>query len=192
IEIYASSLLKGDQLAVNDLQRNQDLFMFYKDYIPTFFNDPYSFSLGWLLSEKTKTGFLRDEYQKYLFNEKKLIIADHFRHNRTFKPKTLEASLLNHKSNCLLPDFNGFINKMDKPTKAVFQFLQHHMRLFLIQKETFISGRLNELQSFKKINFNKHYPDAVGWHIENMLPPGEEQERRAMLLLLIKFDGYDY
>lgn len=195
IEINIASLTEQDKWGVNGIKNARDMLEFYGSLVPAFFNDPSSFSRGWLLDvdTKTKENFLCAEYQKFLFSQKKHIISNHFRHYRTYQPKTLDALLLRHKLSCVWPDCSGFIQEMDEPTEAVLKFLKDKVQYFMLQNEGFITDRLKEVRVFQEDNFKKYYPEISGWNIwERSFTSLEQYDQRVMLVLLLKFNGYDY
>ncbi|TDE15266.1 hypothetical protein [Dyadobacter psychrotolerans] len=92
LESYSLDLAEQGRFGVNDLNSVQDLLKFLNEvFLPGFFEDPDCLPFGWLDGEQAKIEFLRAEYQRFLFNEKKQMIADHFRHYRTYKPTSLKA-----------------------------------------------------------------------------------------------------
>jgi len=97
IQRYEQSLIEQDGEKANEIAHNEELINFYEtQFLPDFFKDPF-LRFCWLSIDRAKIEYLRKEYKRFLNDTKKSILTSHFRHNRTFKPNELKASLLRLK-----------------------------------------------------------------------------------------------
>lgn len=191
IQRYEQSLIEQDNERTNDITYHEELINFYETrFLPDFFKDPF-LRFGLLLNDKAKIEYLRTEYKRFLNDTKKEILTSHFRHNRTFKPNELKASLLRHKLSYILPDYVYFKHQMDEPTKAVAHFLKTKLCYLPDTVEQLLTGKFNELKDFNESNFKKYHSDARGWHVVvRQLTDEEEKEHRTMTLLLLDEKKY--
>lgn len=191
IQRYEQSLIEQDNEKTNEISYHEELINFYETrFLPDFFKDPF-LRFGLLSNDKAKIVYIRTEYKRFLNNTKKEILTSHFRHNRTFKPNGLKASLLRHKLLYVLPDYTYFKHQMDEPTKAVAHFLKAKLRYLPDTIEELLTRKFNELRDFNDANFKKYYSDTRGWHVVVGQPTDEEEkEHRSMILLLLDEEKY--
>lgn len=191
IQRYEESLKEQDNEKTNEIAYHEELMNFYEtQFLPDFFKDPF-LGFGWLLNDKAKIEYLKKEYQRFLNDTKKEILTSHFRHNRTFKPNELKASLLRHKLFYIFPNFSYFRHQMDDPTKAVAHYLKTKLRHLPDKTEELLTRKFKELKDFNKTNFKKYYTDTKGWHVVvGELTNEEEKEQRRMTLLLLDKEKY--
>jgi hypothetical protein len=191
IQRYGQSLIEQDGKKANEIAFNEDLINFYEtQFLPDFFKNPF-LGFGWLSIDRAKIEYLRTEYKRFLNDSKKAILTSHFRHNRTFMPNELKASLLRHKLSYILPDYTSFKHKMDEPTKAIAQYLQKKLRYLPDEMEELLTRKFQELKEFNDGNFKKHHGDIGGWHVVyGHMTPEEEKEHRTMTILLLDKEKY--
>ena len=191
IHRYEQSLVEQDTEKRNDIAYHEELINFYEtQFLPDFFKDPVV-RFGWLLNDKAKIEYLRTEYKRFLNDRKKEILTSHFRHNRTFKPNELKASLLRHRLSYILPDYGYFKSRMDEPTKAIAHFLNTKLRYLPDNIEELLTRKFKELNDFNETHFKKYYTDTRGWHVVvGQLTDEEEKQHRTMTLVLLDEKKY--
>jgi len=192
IQRYEQSLVELDSERINEIAYNEELINFYEtQFLPDFFKDPFLLTFGWLSADKAKIDYLRTEYKNYLNDTKKSILTSHFRHHRTFKPKELKLSLLQHKLSYIFPNYTSFKHEMDKPTLAVAHYLKTKFQYLPDTLDDLLTRKYNELKEFNDANFKKYYGEIRGWHVVvGQITPEEEKEHRAMTLLLLDKEKY--
>ena len=192
IQRYEQSLIEQDNEKENEIAYHKELISFYEtQFLPAFFKDLFLFHFGWLSTDRAKIDYLKTEYKNFLNDTKKAILTSHFRHNRTFKPNELKASLLRHKLSYILPDCTSFKRQMDEPTKAVAYYLKTKLRYLPDKTEELLTRNFKELKAFNETNFKKHYGEIRGWHVVGgQLTNEEEKENRTMTLLLLDREKY--
>lgn len=193
IQRYEQSLIKQDSRRANEIAYHEELIHYYEThFLPELFND-FFLRLGWLSNDRANVEYIKTEYKRFLGDTKKEILVSHFRHNRTFKPNELKASLLRHRLSYIFPDYTSFKHQMDEPTKAVAHFLQKRLRYLPDETDELLTRKFQELKEFNEANFKKHHEDIGGWHVVvGRLIPEEEKEYRIMTLLLVDKDKYGY
>jgi hypothetical protein len=192
VQRYEQSLVELDNERINEIAYNEELINFYEtQFLPDFFKDPFLLTFGWLSADKAKIEYLRTEYKNFLNDTKKAILTNHFRHHRTFKPKELKLSLLQHTLSYIYPDYTSFKHQMDKPTLTVAHYLKTKFQYLPDTLDELLTRKYNELKELNDANFKKHYGEIRGWHVVvGQLTPEEEQEHRAMTLLLLDNEKY--
>jgi hypothetical protein len=191
IQHFEQSLIEQDNEKTNEVAYNEELLRFYETHLlPELFEDHF-LRFGWLLSDKAKVEYLRNEHKHFLNDTKKEILTNHFRHNRTLKPNELKASLLRYKLLSAFPDYTSFKYKMDEPTRSVAQYLEQKLQYLPEETENLLTRKFQELKEFNNANLKKHYGDIRGWHvIAGRSSPEEERKHRNMTLLLLNKDKY--
>lgn len=120
---HIQNLIEDDTKITNQILYHQELLSFYEDqFVPDFFKSPFTLSV--LINEKSKIKYLKAEYRRFLIENRTEILTHHFRHYRTYMPNTLKLSLVRHKLSCVHPDYRSFQHQMDKPTRAVSEYLK--------------------------------------------------------------------
>jgi len=192
IQRYEQNLVELDNERVSEIAYNEELIDFYEtQFLPDFFKDPFLLAFCLLSADKAKIGYLRTEYKNFLNDTKKAILTNHFRHYRTFKPKELKLSLLQHKLSYIFPDYDSFKHQMDKPTLAVAHYLKTKFKYLPDSLDELLTRKYNELKEFNDTNFKKHYGEIRGWHVViGQFTPEEEKEHRAITLLLLDQEKY--
>lgn len=191
IQRYEQGLIEQDSEMSSEFEYHEDLINFYEtQFLPDFFKNPLV-RFGWLLNDQAKIEYLRTEYKYFLNDTKKEILTNHFRHNRTFKPNELKASLLRHKRSYIFPDYSYFKYKMDEPTRAVVHYLKPKLRHLPENTEQLLTKKIKELKEFNEINFKKHFGEIRGWHVvATQLTDEEQNEHNSMTLLLLDKEKY--
>lgn len=194
IEHYQKDLKEQDLKSISEIEYHKERIKYYEeDFLADFFNDPVLYTFSSLSTEKAKIKYLKTEYKKCLDDLRTKTISEHFRHNRTFKPKALEADLLRHRIFCLWPDYSNFKSQMDEPTKAMAQYLTQKLGVFIDQYDEFVIRKLERLREFEKDCFDRYHGESRGgWQvtIESKTTPEEEKEARAICLILLDKELY--
>lgn len=194
IKRYEQSQIEHDVERTNEISYYEELIRFYEEnFLPDLFKDRF-IRFDWLLSDKSKIEYLRNEYKRFLNDTKKEILTSHFRHNRTFKPNELKLSLLRHKLCYIFPDYGYFKHGMDEPTRAVVDYLKIKVRHLPEETEHLLTRKYKELKEFSDSNFKKHYGEIKdGWHVvARELSDEEVKEHRSMSLLLFDQEKYGH
>lgn len=178
------NLIENDNQYLRQLNAAKEKLIYYnKTFIPDL--RKYCMPLNLICKiEKEKIGLLKSEYEKYLIDEKKNILIEHFRHSKTFQPIILELSLIRHDFNRLFPDYHSFKTQMDNPTKIIADYLEG--RLANISEEIYnsLKNTILKLKEFNKSNTAKNIGEVKGWHltIKNKEMSKSEEIMFAVLL----------
>lgn len=192
VDSYISSLVEQDNTRQNDILCKEELVNYYENRFLPDLRGNLIYNFSWLNGDKSKIEYLRMEYKQFLNDTKLEILTNHFRHNRSYSPNTLKASLLQHKLLCILPDYFYFQGKMDEPTKAVAQYLMNRIYKLTPETEDLLSRKFEELGDFINLNFKRYHCDIQGWLIFGRSTPDEEKINRKMRVLLIDKDRYGF
>lgn len=189
IRHYEAELVRSDGEQAKWAAHFRELADRYKHtFLPAWFRDQVQAGLTPFL-EKEKITYLRAEFRKYMDEEKKMILVNHYRHNRLFKPQLLQTSLWLHECNRLLGQYAGFKAKMDPATRAVADFLLEKYRIYAERGANFFLAKQEELTMIQK-NLKAANPSEgksiEGWHITITATPQEVHEQRIMQLLLME------
>jgi len=145
---------------------------------------------------KTKYDFLKGEYKNYLDEKHRTIIANHFRHSRSFQPNALKKALLRHKNETIYPQFQEFKKEIDEVTTSAIDFLKGQNGIFICNKDE-INAILADLRAFREKIWDDYIKSehpvfyALGVIEDNR----SEEERNHDLyfsLLLTDNDYYGY
>ena len=177
----------------NEIAYQNECLQYYEDvFFRTIFSDIQLLTLIRLSPERTKIDFLKSEYKKFLGDKKIEILASHFKNFRTFKPNHLESSLLRHKIDYLVPDYQSFKTWADRPTKRMALFLESRIRRIAAPIEETIAKPLDDLKAFIDMTYEKYHQTKVGgWHTEIEEPDLEVQKKElAMTIYLMDEKKY--
>lgn len=184
---FEQSLLEQDAQMDTDIAFHEAAIQFYRtQLLPGLLGPAIPMFVG-LRQDKDKVHYLKKEYQVCLLEAKKGILVNHFRDNRTFRPKELQAALLRHQLWCLLPDYGFFLHRMDAPTKAVAEYVERKAVILLEDARQLIIRKFSELRAFSEANYRQHYGSRTGWH---MVQQGADEQTEmlhcAMSVLLLE------
>jgi len=193
IKQHEQDLIESDNKGLNEMAYYNEMLAYYENvFLPEFIRDPYMSAIPGLLGNKAKIIFLRSEYKSFLNDRKKGILAEHFRHNRLFKPNELQVSLLRLKLLYLWPDYIAFKNAADEATMAVTNYLKTRLRRLPDQIEALFTRKLNELKIFSQANHKKYHGEPRGgWHV-TLRPFSDEEEKEAQVMTFLLFDKEKY
>lgn len=193
LQFHENSLMELDHENLKDIRYYEDILTFYETrLLPDLFNDPLILKFDLLFKVQPKIDFLKAEYKKFLFERKREILIDHFRHNRTYKPIELKKSILEHQLWSVWPNYLAFKYAMDEPTRHVADFMSQKIKLSGRSAEL-MKKKFDELKAFLDEVGKKHYPDFQGLHIAlGPLLPEEEKENEIMTLVLLDREKYGY
>jgi len=191
IQRYEQSLIELDNDKTNEIAYCEEQINFYETQVlPDFFKEPI-IRMSLFINDKSKIKYLKEQYKHFLNETKKEILVNHFRHNRTFKPKELQVALLRHKLSYIFPDYNFFKHQMDKPTKAVASFLYSKLHFLPDTVEELLTQKTSEIKLFHEGLIQKNYGGLKGWHVATGKQTLEaEKELRTMTLLLLDEGRY--
>lgn len=195
IKLYEKSLIEHDKPREIDINYNQELLDFYENnFLPDFFKKKDELTILRPLSELTKIEYLKKEYKKFLAETKKSLLTFHFRFNRSFKPNVLELELLRHKLMYIIPNYLYFKQEMDKPTKAISEYLENKFQYLIDTEEEIISEKFHELKRFNQKCFEKYYgkPSIADMYFIKApeLTSAEERTFNTMTVLLLDEEKY--
>jgi hypothetical protein len=183
-------LREQDALKVNDIDFAKKRFDYYESQFRPSFDDPHFWKMPFLPWERNKIDFLKNEYKVFVTEQKKQILVEHFRQNRTFMPNQLKFSLLWQQVDYLWPNYQAFQKRMDDPTKAINSYLITKVAGHY-EKATFLEQQLEKLDIFNHNNFMEHYGNPDGWHSTSSKMSSEEVMKNGLLtLLLVDKDRY--
>ncbi|HAI36784.1 MAG TPA: hypothetical protein DCM40_00895 [Maribacter sp.] len=195
IKRYEKSLVENDKPRDTDISYNKELIDFYTNgFLPDFFNKENQVGFLRTLKETDKIEYLKKEYKKFLNERKKELLTSHFRYNRSFKPNVLELELLRHKLIYIIPNYLYFKQEMDKPTKAISEYLENKFRYLIDTEEETISEKFQELKEFNQKCFEKYYgkPSSADTYFIKApeLTSAEERTYNTMTVLLLDEKKY--
>ena len=144
--------------------------------------------------DSSKIDYLRVNYRTFLYDQRKKILVDHFRHNKTYGPIQLKSRLLGHYASCLIPDYLAFENWTDEPTRAVAAIVKTKLPRQNSEVCEFYRGKLRELKAFSDQIFEKYYRHIEGWSVwvADPLPEEEENTNWLMSMLLLDVNAYGF
>jgi len=128
IRHHEEQLVLQDQEYVKYVEATKDLLRYYqKQLLP---NLEKQGMIIWqaFRNDKEKVAYLKAEYKRFLEDNKKFILVNHFRNSKTFQPNLLKLSLLHHQLICMLPDYNSFQAGMDTPTRVIVEYLESKIK----------------------------------------------------------------
>lgn len=186
------------QLAAQDGDKHKEiayyteLLHYYKNtLLPSLYKPQVFPFFGLLFSERTKTGYLKAEYKKFVQHARKDLLVAHFRNNRLFMPNQLKVSLLRHSLDFYLPDYHAFSWQMDAPTKSMAQyFTPMVLRLKGEPLET-INNIFDQSEAFIKNIRGNYFEETGGWHVDISVSEEEATITKLMSVLLIDKDYYE-
>lgn len=190
-EEHVSWLVQTDNEKLSEISYYNELIRYFtEEFIPYFFKEEIGIRFSGIFSDKSKIDFLKEEYKRYLNDGKKGILVAHFRHNRHFKPNELNLSLLKHKLDYIIPNYDYFKRSMDKPTKAVAAFLEKEFKYIVDDEKEIVDNKFKELEAFSNKLLDKYYKEhsskGLMYVASKAFPSPEEEwiQKRMSLLLL--------
>ncbi len=190
IRRYEKALVDGDKPNTVDIAYTRDIQDFYEQrLLPAFQKNKYGQPFLGASMEGAKVDYLRKEHQKFLQEQKKKMLTQHFRHYRSFKPNALALSLQKHKLRCTFPDYPYFKHYMDAPTKAVATYLESRFQNLTDDVTRTIAEKFEELANFTNDRFEKHYGkiSLADTYVVTVPPLGETERaiQNTMTILLL-------
>jgi hypothetical protein len=195
IKRYEKSLIENDKPRDTDVNYNKELIDFYiNEFLPGFFKSKYQQGFLSTSKENVKIEYLKKEYKKYLTEKRKELLTSHFRYNRSFKPNELELELLRHKVIYIIPNYLYFKQVMDKPTKAISDYLENKFQYLIDTEEKTVSEKFQELKEFNQKCFEKYYGKLSSTDAYIIKAPeltsAEERIYNVMTILLLDEEKY--
>lgn len=186
---HIESLIEQDNSNKTWLERTQEKVDYLKaTLIPSIVFDQSHMILS-IMADRTKIDYLRVNYRAFLHDQRKRILVDHFRHNKTYAPIQLKSRLLEHYASCIIPDYIAFENWMDEPTRAVAAFVKAKLPQRSSEVYEFYRGKLHESKAFSEQIFTKYYRHIDGWSVWTRDPLPEEEERTNWLMSMLLLDN---
>lgn len=186
IEMHKQHLIDNDIEQEKYVAYYMEIVKFHEQkLIPEFLKEKRSIDVAVNLHDKPKVDFLKQEYQKYLNNQKLDILISHYRHNRLFAPKRLEALLLMHQLECLTPRYSSFKLHMDEPTQIVAEFLIRKFHYLPKQLEGFFKSKQEEYSSYIENIKSKYLGESKGFTVTVTETDEQQKENQIMQIILI-------
>lgn len=185
-----NNFIEADMATIKELEFHQELLHYYKNNALPELLTHHSKIFDILFQEEyAKMQYLKNEYKKYLKENRRMTLTTHFRHYRTFRPNELKNSLLRHELSCVLPEYSYFKHQMDRPTRMIGKYL--YKRIYINDEElTVLNNKHKELEAFSKSLLLKHHGPLNNVVYFGKLSPEEEKENHIMSLLLMDKDMY--
>ncbi|MDR6806662.1 hypothetical protein J2Y45_003854 [Dyadobacter sp. BE34] len=193
-EMHIVSLIEQDNSHKIWLEQTREKIDYLKmTLVPSIVFDQSHMVLS-LIVDRSKIDYLRANYRTFLHEQRKKILVDHFRFNKTYAPIQLKSRLLGHYASCLIPDYLAFENWMDEPTRAVAAFAKAKLPRRSSEVCEFYQERLRELKLFSDQIFKKYYRHIEGWSVwvADPLPEEEESTNWLMSMLLLDVNAYGF
>ncbi len=161
IKNYEKFLIENDKPSDTEINFTKELIEFAENKFITdiFKNEKLLRFFSYLKTsnDSSKIEYFKKEYKKYLNDKKKELLTLHFRYNRSFKPNELELALLKHQLLYIIPEYTFFKRKMDKPTKAIADYLEDKSQYLIDTEEKTITELFLEFKKFSQKCFEKYY-----------------------------------
>ncbi len=191
IRRHEQHLTEGDKEQEKYIKYYNELIDFYEQRIvPEFLKEKIHIDIAISIESKAKVEFLKQEYKKYLDEQKLNILTSHYRHNKLFSPNQLEVKLLMHKLECIIPIYFSFKNHIDKPTKAVANFLIKKYHYIPTRLENFFKLKQQEYSSAIEEIKSKHIGEIKGWHTTITETELQQIENQIMQVVLMDKEKY--
>jgi len=185
IRLNEEQVADQDQQYTKQLEAAKDSLHYYQDTLVPELEKQRRIVLQAFVKEREKIEYLKAEYKKYLDNQRKRILVEHFRHSKALQPQLLQLSLLNHELSCLHPDYFSFLANMDEPTKVIADYLDEKLKRGAAMIREGLNRTLHSLKEFRKANTAKHIGEIRGWHVAISV-----EEDNLMFLLLLDPEKY--
>ncbi|SEJ57897.1 hypothetical protein SAMN05216327_11336 [Dyadobacter sp. SG02] len=191
-EWHIENIINQDQANSISLDHIRETVDYLKTtLIPSILFDRSQMVLS-LVSDRSKVDYLKVNYRTFLHDRRKQILVDHFRYNSFYAPIQLKSTLLGHYASCLLPNYVAFEAWMDEPTRAVAEFLKTKLSRKHSEIREFHLGKLAESKAFSQQIKEKYSRHFEGWHVWEVDPLPEEQEKQNWLMSMLLLDGNAY
>lgn len=132
-----------------------------------------------LSADLPKLQYLRQEFDRFLLEERRAILARHFRENRTYAPNALKIQLLRWELNHYFPDYPAFEREMDAPTRPIADFLKTQTYIIKDEARKVLEGIREELNAFNQAE-KKKIGKINGWHV-TIFPEADEATVKMQL-----------
>lgn len=193
-EMHIESLKEQDKSNKTWFEQMRETIAYLKTtLVPSILFDRSHMILS-LIVDRSKIDYLRANYRVFLHEQRKKILVDHFRHNKTYAPVQLKCRLMGHYGSCLLPNYTAFENWADEPTRAVAGFIKSKLSHISTEVSDFYLGKLRESKAFSEHLFDKYYQNiewAAVWTVDP-LPEEEENTNWLMSMLLLNENAYNF
>lgn len=186
IHLNEQLLIQQDDEYSHQLDAIHDELLYCKTQLLPALEKERVFVFQACINEKEKVAYLKAEYKKFLYDNKKFILVNHFRHRKTYQPTLLKLSLSRHQLACLVPDYYSFRASMDAPTTAIADFLEDKLKKESDIIRHNLDSVLQTLKKFRQANAAKHLGDIRGWHTIDI-----EEEENLMFMLLLDTKMYE-
>lgn len=186
IQFNEKSFIDRDGDILTEIKHQEERLRFYKEqFVPGIFMD-HSISINIIsLKEQNKINYLKDEYNRYLNNNKMKILINHFRYYRGLQPNQLKLSLIIHKISCLWPDYKSFEAHMDEPTKTIAGFIKEMIKINPGQFFPLLDKQYKLLHEYSRSTAGTVIDEIPGWHTSGGAhSPIKENETMIMNFLL--------
>lgn len=162
------------------------------ELIPSILSDIPRFAKLSIGHDRSKIEYLRAHYKAFLHDQRKQILVDHFRFNKTYAPIQLKSALLGHYTSCLLPSYAAFERWADEPTRAVAGSIKSKLSRWNSGVTEFYLGKLRESKAFSDQLFEKYYRGTEWGSVWGLDPLPEEEENTNWLMSLVLLDVRAY
>ena len=191
IERHEQHLIDTGKEQENYINYYNELIRFNEqEFLPEFLKQKRFIDSAVNLHDKSKVDFIKEEYKKYVDNQKINILTSHYRHNRLFAPRRLQAMLLMHKLECLNPRYSSFKIYMDEPTKAVAEFLVKKFHHIPKQLENFFKTMQEKHSKYIESIKSKYIGEPKGFVFT--FTESEEQQQQNQIMQIILTDKEKY
>ncbi len=126
---FAEELKLGDNNLNASLLVAEELLWDLKKNIKEWFVESIdSHFLRNFVGNEHRIAFLKEEYRRYIEEQREEILLNHMRWSRAYCPNELKIALLNNERNYVLPDYYSFKEKMSPDVKAVAEIVEKRFR----------------------------------------------------------------
>ena len=189
-QLHEQDLRESDKEEEKYLNYTRALIHFYEETVmPEFLKQKRHVDIA-ISIDKPKVDFLKQEYKKYLDAQKLNIVTSHYRHNKLFAPNKLQVNLLIHKVKHIIPGYAGFKNHIDKPTKAIADFLIKKYDFIPQQLETFFNSKQKEYSKTIEELRSKYIGETKGGSVT--ITETEKDKHKNQIMQVILMDKQKY